>query len=82
MLMIRWGTIPPEYGAISPMKGGTSSSAAVASEGQGQLSQDQHRAMLAQCDPWITTGVISMVPCGILVQGNENRLQLQQGHCR
>lgn len=45
-----------DYGwhhSSSPVRSGTSSSAAVASEGQGQLSQGQHRGMLAQRSPQI-----------------------------
>lgn len=70
----------PECGASSPMRRDTSSSAAVASEGQGQLSQGRQSVMPPQHGPLISTHLIPMVPCGILGYGYKSRVQLHQNH--
>lgn len=62
------------------MRGWTSSSAAVASKGQDQLSQGQHRAVSTQHRPGISACMVPMVPCSILGNRDQHRPQLQQDH--
>lgn len=63
---VRGGAISSEWGVgggSSPMKGRTSSPAAMSSEKQGQLSQGQWRVGPAQHSPQSSTRMVPMAPC-------------------